>query len=162
MVSESSLAQRLDRLEALEAIRELKHRYLACCDAKDPQGMRACFADGPVPIDYGAVGTFENADALQEIYTQIACHPHMVEIHHGANPRIELSGPDAASGEWSMQYQLINTQEQTLTQLAGRYEDEYHRFDGVWKISATRFVATSSLSLELGPAAVAVRFAGRP
>ena len=71
----TSLEQRLAVLEDTEAIRSLKARYLACCDAKDPAGMRACFVDGTVAIDYGVLGTFDRADALVEIFKQIGCHP---------------------------------------------------------------------------------------
>ena len=48
-----TLEQRIARLEALEAIRELKHRYLNACDLKDVAAIRDCFAQGPVLIDYG-------------------------------------------------------------------------------------------------------------
>ena len=154
-------ADRLARLEAREAIRDLKSRYFAACDAKDPAGMRACFADGPVRIDYGRVGTFDRADALVEVYRQMACHPHMVEMHHGANPQIEVLDGERARGTWSLHYQLINTAEHTLTQLGGHYEDEYRLTAGGWKIVATTFTPTSTLVLQLGEVATKLVFAGR-
>jgi len=150
----SAIERRLHQLEDLEAIRALKARYLACCDAKDPAGMRACFADGPVRIDYGAVGTFDRADPLVEVFRQVGCHDYMVEMHHGSNPRIEFTSPDHARGRWSLHYQLINTRENTLTQLGGGYEDEYRKTPQGWKITATKFVVTSTLVLKLDAAAV--------
>ena len=36
--------RRLARLEALEAIRLLKHRYLNACDLKEVETVRDCFA----------------------------------------------------------------------------------------------------------------------
>lgn len=39
--------QRLARLEALEAIRQLKHRYLNACDLKEVEVIRECFTSGP-------------------------------------------------------------------------------------------------------------------
>lgn len=44
-----SLETRVRRLEDADAIRRLKARYFTCCDRKDPQGMRDCFAPGAVP-----------------------------------------------------------------------------------------------------------------
>lgn len=161
-MSNSLLEQRLAVLEDTEAIRSLKARYLACCDAKDPVGMRACFADGEVAIDYGVVGRFDRADALVEIFKQIGCHPHMVEMHHGANPQITLRGDDHAEGRWGLHYQLINTQDNTLTQLGAYYEDEYKKTPAGWKISATRCVVTSMLSLKLAADAVRALVIGRP
>jgi hypothetical protein len=156
-----TIEQRLQRLEDIEAIRALKARYLFCCDRKDPKGMRACFADGKVHIDYGVVGTFDNADALAKIFTEIGCHDHMVEMHHGMNPQIEVLDDARARGTWSLHYFLINTQAKSLTQLAGYYEDEYRKLNGAWKISVTKFVATSTLAMDISEGAAKAQFAGR-
>lgn len=153
---------RLGWIEDREAIRALKSRYLAACDAKDPAAMRACFADGPVHIDYGVVGCFDSADALVEVFRAVGCHPHMVEMHHGMNPQVERLGPDRASGHWGLHYQLINTQDNTLTQLGAHYDDVYERRAGEWKIVSTRCVVTSTLVLQLGEDAIRRVFAGNP
>lgn len=149
-MSGKDLEQRVLALEASEDIRTLKARYLASCDAKQPHQVRACFADGPVAIDYGAVGRFECADDLVAVYRQIACHPHMLEMHHGVNPQLKVLDAGNARGEWDAHYQLINTQDMTLTQLGGHYWDEYRRTGQGWKISATRFEVHSALVVELG------------
>jgi hypothetical protein len=158
----SQIEHRLRVLEDIEAIRALKARYLFACDRKDPTSMRGCFADGPVHIDYGVVGTFDNADALVKIYTEIACHDYMVEMHHGVNPQIEVQDESRARATWGLHYFLINTQTRNLTQLGGYYEDEYRKLGGAWKISSTRFVATSTLASDISEAAVKTLFAGRP
>lgn len=144
------LAARVRQLESIEEIQRLKAHYLASCDAKKPADVRSCFADGRVHIDYGVVGVFDSADALVEVYEKAACHPHMVEMHHGVNPQITILDCDNASGRWGLQYQLINTQDNTLTQLGGFYEDEYKRTSDGWKISSTRFEVTSTLVVSLG------------
>lgn len=156
-----SLEQRLATLEACEAIRSLKARYLACCDAKDPAAMRACFVDGPVAIDYGVIGSFDRADALVEIFQQIGCHPHMVEMHHGVNPQIIVKSADHAEGRWGLHYQLINTNDNTLTQLGAYYEDEYRKTTVGWKMSATKCVVTSTLVLKLSADVVQAMVIGR-
>lgn len=160
-MSTAALEQRLQALEDLDAIRSLKAHYLACCDGKDPAGMRGCFADGPVAIDYGVVGKFDQADAVVEIFRQVGCHPHMVEMHHGVNPRITLTGQGKAEGLWGLHYQLINTNENTLTQLGAYYEDAYVKTPAGWKISATKCVVTSTLVLKLSPEATAALVIGR-
>lgn len=159
---DQTVEARLRRLEDIEEIRALKSRYFYCCDRKDPKGMRACFKDGPVSIDYGVVGTFDNADALVKVFTEIGCHDHMVEMHHGMNPQIDLLDPTRARGTWKLHYFLINTKDKSATQLGGYYEDEYQVVNGTWKISRTRFVATSTLALDISSDAAKVAFAGRP
>lgn len=157
----AELEHRLQALEDIDAIRNLKAHYLACCDAKDPLGMRACFVDGPAAIDYGVIGKFESAEPLVEIFKQIGCHPHMVEMHHGVNPRITLLGLGKAEGRWGLHYQLINTNDNTLTQLGAYYEDAYVKTPAGWKISATKCVVTSTLVLKLGAEATAALVIGR-
>lgn len=156
----SDVERRLQKLEDAEAIRTLKARYLFSCDRKDTAGMRACFADGKIHIDYGVVGSFDNADALVQLFSEIGCHPHMVELHHGINPQIEVQDAARARATWSLHYFLINTQAKSLTQLAGYYEDEYRKHDGAWKITSTRFVATSTLALDYSEGVAKALFAG--
>lgn len=159
-MTDSALLQRLEALEAQQAILALKSRYLASCDGKNPEGFRACFADGPVDIDYGSLGRFDTADALTAVFREIACHEHMLEWHHASNPQIELQGPDKACGSWSLHYQLINSQEQTLTQLGGEYADRYRRIDGHWKIIATHFKPRTCLVVKLDENAMKTVYAG--
>lgn len=160
-MSATDLETRLSALENIEAIRTLKANYLARCDAKDPTGMRACFADGEVAIDYGVLGCFNRADALVDIFKQIGCHPHMVEMHHGVNPQITLCTPEHAAGRWGLHYQLINTNDGTLTQLGAYYEDEYRKTASGWRISATKCVVTSTLVLKLTAEATQALVIGR-
>ena len=158
---ERTIEERLRRLEDIEEIRALKSRYFQACDRKDPKGMRECFKDGTVHIDYGALGTFDTADALVKVFKDIGCHDHMVEMHHGVNPLIELLEPTRARGSWKLHYFLINTQDRSVTQLGGYYEDEYQVQDGAWKISRTRFVVTSTLAMNVGEGIAKILFAGR-
>ena len=160
MTNIDQLETRLRRLEDADAIRRLKARYLACCDMKDPQGMRDCFAPGQVRIDYGRIGVFDDRDQLVAIFEQLGCHPHIVEMHHGVNPQIDVLDDTHARGTWGLHYQMTNTQDQTITQLGAYYEDEYVKLNGIWKIAGTRCVVTSTLVASYGDTAPGVRFAG--
>lgn len=157
----AELEEQLFRLRDYEDIRALKARYLFACDNKDPKGMRACFADGRVHIDYGVIGTFDSADKLVALYTQLACHDHIIEMHHGSNPQIEVFDDGTAKGRWSLHYQQIDTQNNTLTQLGAYYDDKYRKVHGGWKIVETRCVVTSTLVLDLGSSAVRKLIAAR-
>ncbi|WP_322056252.1 nuclear transport factor 2 family protein [Paraburkholderia sp. J63] len=157
-----ALQVRLRALEDADAIRSLKARYLACCDMKDPQGMRECFAAGLVRIDYGAIGVFDDRDALVAVFERLGCHSHIVEMHHGVNPQIDVLDDRHARGTWGLHYQRLDTRERAFTQLGAYYEDEYRKIDGKWKIAATRCVVTSTLVGSYAEASPVVRFAGRP
>lgn len=152
---------RLRKLEDIESIRQLKARYLSRCDAKDVEGMRDCFVPGKVEIDYGAIGVFDNRDQLIDVFQRLGGHDHIVDMHHGVNPEIDVLDNDRARGTWGLYFHQINTQEKTLTQLGAYYEDEYLRTDSGWKISKTRCVITSSQVMRFTESAPLVLFAGR-
>ncbi|MDH4585167.1 nuclear transport factor 2 family protein [Pseudomonas sp. BN415] len=138
-----NLEQRLARLEAIEAIRQLKHRYLNACDLKDVEAIRACFAEGEVAIDYGPVGTFRDRDSFVALYQSLACNARVIDLHHGANPEIALVGEEEAVGRWALYYFYLDAETGATRQLGGFYQDRYRCIDGAWKIVETVFRAHS-------------------
>jgi hypothetical protein len=157
----ADLEQRIARLEAIEAIKQLKAKYFQACDSKQPSAVRECFVDGAMLIDYGRVGGFTNADDMVAVFEKLACEEHIVEMHHAQNPRISVHSESEASGSWGLYYYLINTRDQTVTQLGGIYEDEYRHMDGDWKISKTVYRVTSTQIMGLGEGMAKLVFAGR-
>lgn len=132
------LQQRIARLEALEAIRQLKHRYLNACDLKEVEHIRECFAEGPVEIDYGPLGCFDNRDDFIELYSRLACQPRVIDSHHGANPEIDMLSEDEAQARWALGYFNLDAESGATRQLGVVYQDRYRRIEGQWKIVATQ------------------------
>jgi hypothetical protein len=155
-----TLTKRVQALEDIEAIKRLKYDYFFFCDTKQPEHVRDCFVDGPVHIDYGAVGVFDHRDKLIAVFTELACHDHMVEMHHAQNPRIDLVDTSRAMGSWGLYYYLIDTRENSVTQLGAHYEDEYRKVDGNWLISATVCKVNSTYRCDLSEHVAKVLFAG--
>ena len=143
------LLGRLARLEAVDAIKQLKATYFLACDTKQPALMRDCFVEGEVNIDYGPVGRFSDRDQLVALFTEQGCHDYMLEMHHGHNPIINLVDEHQASGSWELCYQLINTRDKTLTQLALIYRDQYCLTDKGWKIQTTVTENVSTLAFDI-------------
>ena len=115
----SDLEKRVQELEDILAIQNLKHTYLNACDAKDVQAMIGTFVISDCKIDYGPVGSFTNRDDLAKVFEEIACHDYMLESHHAHNPIIEIIDATHASGHWSLTYNLINTDTSSITTLQG-------------------------------------------
>lgn len=138
-----NLEQRIARLEAVEAIRQLKHRYLNACDLKEVAAIRDCFAEGEVAIDYGPVGTFGDRDSFVALYQSLACNERVIDLHHGANPEIELVAEGEAEARWALYYFNLDAETGATRQLGGVYQDRYRCIDGQWKIVATVFRAHS-------------------
>ncbi len=138
-----TLEQRIAALEALESIRQLKHRYLNACDLKEVEAIRDCFAEGEIVIDYGPVGCFQDRDSFVALYQSLACNERVIDLHHGANPEIELLAEDEAEARWALYYFNLDADTGATRQLGGVYQDRYRRIDGQWKIVATAFRAHS-------------------
>ena len=130
-----SVEKRLETLEAEQAIRRLKARYLNACDAKDVAAIRSCFISDAV-IDYPPLGQF-GVDGLIDIFTQMAVNRPITDVHQGHNAEIEIAG-DTASARWSLSYANFNPDDNSFRLLSGFYHDKYQRTKSGWKISYTR------------------------
>lgn len=129
-----SLEQRVADLEDVHAIQALKWRYLRACDRKAAEEVRDCFLPEAV-IDYEGFPLFEGRDAFVALYRELACRPGVVDMHHGQNPIVELTAPDAARGAFDCYFHQIDTVARRVTQLAVSYDDEFVRRDGRWWIA---------------------------
>jgi len=155
------LEQRLSRLEAIEEIRQLKARYFQACDRKDPGAVRDCFMPGAIDLRYGRIGEFSDREEMLTVFTHLACQPHIVEMHHGQNPCIDIVDGDSATGTWGLYYYLIDRRRQTVTQLAGFYDDAYRKYrDGRWRIARSYYEVTSTQIFDLSEGLARVIFAG--
>jgi len=155
------LARRLARLEAIEAIKNLKSRYLSACDQKQVEVMRGCFPDETMVIDYGPVGSFTHRDQLIELYQKFACNEHVMDIHLGGNPQIEIIDDNHARGSWCLHFFQIHSAAKTVMQLGGYYADEYRRDNGEWVISSTRFQPYATELFGLDEGLQRIKFVGK-
>ncbi|QFU77239.1 nuclear transport factor 2 family protein [Halioglobus maricola] len=157
-----SLERELAELRAIEAIRQLKARYLNACDRQDPEAVRACFAQGEVVIDMSYFGRCENRDEFVDgIFVPRGCHEHVLDMHHCANPEIEIIDRDNARGVWSLNYRNINTEDQTVTLISALYHDEYRRESGQWKVSRSRTEYRTALHCSYEPGSLEAKVAAR-
>ena len=121
----SKLEARITALEDIEAIKKLKARYFFSCDQKDIDAVTDCFAEGDVEIKYGRIGDFSRREDLVAVFKELACHPHIIEMHHAQNPQIDLLSDTTARAIWGLYYYMINARDNSATQLGGYYKDEY-------------------------------------
>lgn len=158
----SALAARCARLEDIEAIKQLKARYLNACDKQDPEAVRDCFAEGEVIIDMSYFGQCANRDEFVDgIFVPRGCHDHVLDMHHCSNPEINVLDDACATGIWSLNYRNINTLDRTLTLLSALYHDEYRKIGGAWKISRSRTEYRTALQCSYEPGTLELQMAGR-
>ena len=63
----SDINNRIQRLEDIKSIEQLKYKYLHACDDKDPEAMISVFTEKNCEIDYGEVGVFNDREILKKV-----------------------------------------------------------------------------------------------
>lgn len=141
-----NISARIETIQAVNDIKNLKFKYLNACDLKKPNGILECFDLKKVYIDFENFGIFSSAQDMVQKYKLYSCHPHLIEQHSGKNQIIKLLSDNEASGFWSLSYSLIDTLKNFSLNITGTYEDLYVLDDNKnWLIKKTIFKKRSSL-----------------
>ncbi|MEC3914876.1 nuclear transport factor 2 family protein [Nocardia sp. CDC160] len=127
--------------EALEAIRQLKYRYLRSLDLKQWDE----FADTLCEDIVGKYGSpsgglpaeFHGRDQIVE-FMRNALNANIITVHVANHPEITVDG-DTATGSWCMEDTVIAADYGLLIRGAAYYNDTYRREDGVWRIASTGY-----------------------
>ena len=132
------LAARIRYLEDIEAIKVIKARYCAYCDAGyDPEGIAALFTDDGVWDGGRTFGRREGKVAIRRHF-EAASQRISIARHQVMNPIIEVDG-DEATAEWLLfQPCTIPATGDDPAQalwLAATYHDRYRRVADQWLVS---------------------------
>lgn len=134
----------LERLAAVEAIKELKYRYSRCMDSKDLDRMIVLFADD-ARCEFGPeIGTWSGRQAILDGYaSQLDQYPgEWPFLHIALNPVIELIDADHAVGQWYLVH--VNASAAPSANplaAAALYEDAYVKRDGRWLFAQMKLQA---------------------
>jgi hypothetical protein len=125
----------LDRLVAIEDIKQLKARFMRCVDTKNLVCLRdQVFAPGAeihfkgADYDIAAIGWTEIEKFYQGAFT-----PKKFGMHHAHTPEITIDG-DTARGTWYLHDVFVNLEENWTLQGSALYDDSYAKIDGQWRI----------------------------
>jgi hypothetical protein len=129
----SDLEKRIQRLEDLEAIRELKHRTWRYYDTKDAKKLLPLFTDDiristAAPASSELRGKEALAASLDEVF------PISIASHQGHGPVIDLTSETTATGYWAIDEWYYYFESGREWHAKGYYLDEYVKVDGEWKV----------------------------
>ena len=127
---DTTLAERIDRLEQIEALKQLKYRYCAAVDANyDADVIAAMFTQGGV-WDGEDLGYFSGRDAIHKSFME--SNSSVLWMRHCAfNPIIDVSG-DRARCQWYMWLPKVTIDGTSKTFQGGTHIDQCRRVDGQW------------------------------
>ncbi len=135
-------------LLAIEEIKQLKAQYFQRLDSKEWTELTKLFTADAV-IDYSRhaqdlldnhgrtieppppawvfVGGLAAVNFLSPLLAEV------ISVHHGHDPQVRLTGPESATGRWSLYDRLEFADE--VYHGYGHYDEEYRLLDGRWRIS---------------------------
>jgi hypothetical protein len=127
----------LERLVAIEEIKQLKARYFRCVDTKDWDGLMFVFApDAEMRTDAGTdADVVSTAQAIVDLIRSLTST--LTTVHHGHTPEITIESSSLARGIWAMEDVVRWPEDTPGTGMHGfgYYEEEYIKSDSRWQIS---------------------------
>jgi len=131
----NELAKRIQALEDIEAIKQLKAEYAdACDDMYNPARMRDLFTEDAVwDGEKEGFGKHEGLDAVCKFF-DAAKDSLKFGVHWFLQPRIKMLSETEAEGAWYL-WQTSTMASGKDIFLAGKEYDKYRKENGVWKMS---------------------------
>lgn len=131
-----TLEQRLQRVEDELAIQRVLVDYSATQDARDYAGYAALFAKNGEWVNGSTV--HKGREAIHKMLVDLYGAPppgyvNTESYHITSNPEISVNG-DRATARSRHLLVMRGPKGEPVPMLAGRYEDEFIREDGKWKI----------------------------
>ena len=152
----------------LEAIRQLKYRYLRAVDLKLWDLLASTFAPDAISAYDSGKNAYVGRDAIVA-WLRNAMDNQVITLHQVHHPEIELLSDTTARGTWYLEDRVINAGPD-LPEMPGHsilfgaafYSDEYVKRDGEWKIKQTGYERTyMEIRPYEKPTAFHSRWAGR-
>ena len=142
----------MERLVAIEDIKNLKARRIRAMDEKRWADYEAMHAPDHVSDSYGgapAVGAKANAERLAQVLG------HITSVHHAHTPELTISSATTAEGVWAMEDMLFWKQgsEDHWLHGFGHYHERYRKDAEGWRFvyrKLTRILVRTSAGAKLG------------
>ncbi len=137
MATLDELEARLQALEDIHAITQLKHRYFRHLDHKEWGPLRACFTEDVETHYESGHYRFEGIEDVMRFLSESLeglTAGGRVALHLGHHPEIELLGPTSARGRWTLHAPIVETADGCLGSHDSFYLDEYRKEGDDWRI----------------------------
>jgi hypothetical protein len=132
----------MNRLEEIEAIKQLKYRYLRALDTNDWKLMAECLAENCQSWYGGGKYSFSGRDPIIRFLDEHMSGDQFLSVHQVHHPEIELTSEATAKGVWYLTDVVLDLKRGLDLFGAAFYEDEYVKRDGRWWIQRTGYRRT--------------------
>ena len=130
-----ALERRMQLLEDIEAIKDLKARYAAVCDDKyNPEKAVKLFTEDGVWDGGKDFGVHKGRAAIKEFFQEVSKNI-VFAVHYFVQPTIKVSkNGETAQGKWYL-WQACTLKGVGAVWIAGLEYDKYRKVKGAWLMS---------------------------
>lgn len=126
-----TLAKRIQILEDIESIKDLKALYAEICDDNyNPKRMADLFTEDAIWDGGKHFGIYHGRDAIVKYFAGIS-DKIVFARHYFVQPRLKVDGSDAASGRWYM-WMVATFAGNKAVFFAGIEDEVYQKVNGKW------------------------------
>jgi uncharacterized protein (TIGR02246 family) len=126
-------------LVEIEAIKQVKYRYLRAVDTRDWDLLATTLTDDATSAYSSGKLSYEGRDAIIAFLRESMPEKDMLTSHKVHHPEIELTGPDTADARWGLEDVVIILSAALTLRGAAYYEDKMRKVDGQWRIAHTGY-----------------------
>ena len=140
--------KRVERLESIEAIKNLKHRYMTYCDfGYPPSKLGPLFVDDAV-WSSKEFGVHPNRRAIEDFFAGVSSQI-VFAAHLAMNFIIDVDG-DHGTGKWRilMPCTMMEGGKKVSRWMLGDYDEEYVRVKGVWLFRRIDYVVNFNVPFD--------------
>src|SRR5690606_29203823 len=117
----------------IEAIKQLKYRYFRYVDQKKLDELEQLMLPECDATYHGGRYGAPNRDGIMQFLRATLGQRHLLTMHHGHHPEIDILSDTEATGVWYLHDVVIDPVEKTRLEGNGFYEDRYRKVNGEWK-----------------------------
>jgi hypothetical protein len=140
MVDVEQLARQVQRLQDLEDIKALKHRYFRAMTYGDHETLKDTLTEDVVTSYSDGKYVFEDREKLLRFL--IDSHDPNAKIiawWMAGMPEITFRSETEATGIWAMYHYFFNQGQGFVDEMFVYYDDAYRKEDGVWRFCRTGY-----------------------
>ena len=131
---------RLETLEIIEAVKQLKARYLRALDMADWTLMEQVLSENAHCVFEGGVYTHEYHSRAEMIeFFRSAFHDQTITRHNCHHPEIEVLSSSSARGLWYLSDFFEHIEHNMVMDGSALYRDEYVLEEDGWRIKDTGY-----------------------
>lgn len=123
----------------IEAIKQVKYRYLRAVDTRDWDLLATTLTEDATSAYSSGKLSYDGRDAIIAFLRESMPERDMLTSHKVHHPEIELTGPDTADARWGLEDVVIMVSAGLNLRGAAYYEDKMVKVDGQWRIAHTGY-----------------------